>query len=628
MSKNDHLTELKKTKSELLFIKQQNLLHQFLVKIKELIGEQAEHYLKNIAPEAQRLIVNPQVFFSYAWTDGADLDHLQFFLKQFQDDLQKAGLRVWLDLEFMTGNLDKQMKKNIEKSQYVMFMGTERYAQRTTKLRNYDYDLALVALSADCKIEQQIAKLPSYQKSPILINQDNQLWIYVMEEKAGWKLINKGEFAPPFNELSKFFDDSKPVVLKKTQISQAIYQEMEKYHYRNNVTNVYKELLFALEEEEKRRDHNPDFLLPLLLEGDYGTTFPTLLENLVRDGRSWFSFKTGTWTSYTDYIECVTSYEKSLGILPCLLGLNRRDDYPKFRENCARKYKETRRQLMLELKDLQSPVITTAPKKTTPMAKNRFTLMSNPDIKGLDEKAVMPLLQLVVKGKQTEAEQMIIKTPGLVQISGFVIDLSARKFTKITPFKYAVWSNDWAMSEMILKYLPPEIAISQFNELETKGTEHGARFNITPLINSLQIYIDKAEKVWRYNQYAVQHWSKEVGNNQRLLPISIVNQYCEPDKPFDPCPNFDKDVTLRTDIVKVGMIGNWYTVKSGDGALVGFYRGALKEGAAAAKSVNLKGGEGPPCKDIVALQALWKTRTGQFESLKKDLQELATHRLA
>src|SRR5262249_37385266 len=46
-------------------------------------------------------------------------------------DLNTAGLFVWLDIEKMTGNMNAQMQDNVKNSQYVLLIGTERYAQRT-----------------------------------------------------------------------------------------------------------------------------------------------------------------------------------------------------------------------------------------------------------------------------------------------------------------------------------------------------------------------------------------------------------------------------------------------------------------------------------------------------------------
>ena len=164
---------------------QQDLLNKFLKNIKKAVKEQAERHLPKSLENAQFLqITRPQVFLSYAWeaANTPQLDYLHHFLKRLSADLSAAGLKPWLDIEKMTGNIDGQMRSGIKASQYVLLMGTNRYAQRTT---------------ADSK------------------------------------------------------------------------------------TNVRKELDFTLEESKK----SVDFLLPLMLEGDYGTTFPHLGGYLIRDCR-------------------------------------------------------------------------------------------------------------------------------------------------------------------------------------------------------------------------------------------------------------------------------------------------------------------------------------------------------
>ncbi len=110
-----------------------------------------------------------------------------------------AGLTPWLDIQRMTGDLDEQMRTGIRDSQYVLLIGTNRYAERTKPDSN---------------------------------------------------------------------------------------------------TNVRKEFDFTLTEAKK----SSDFLLPLMLEGDYGTTFPTVGQYLIRDCRSWYSLESGTWQSFRKII--------------------------------------------------------------------------------------------------------------------------------------------------------------------------------------------------------------------------------------------------------------------------------------------------------------------------------------
>ncbi len=113
-------------------------------------------------------------------------------------------------------------------------------------------------------------------------------------------------------------------------------------------TNVREELNLALAEAK----HNIHFLLPLMLEGDYGTTFPSISSYLIRDGRSWYALDNGQW-QFEKFIKESTQYEKSIGIIPCLLGLNRNDDYPEYREECLKDYKKHWRGFIAELELLK-----------------------------------------------------------------------------------------------------------------------------------------------------------------------------------------------------------------------------------------------------------------------------------
>ncbi len=251
----------------------QNLLREFLASIKSIVKEQAKLHLPQSLDELKRsVLTRPQVFLSYAWepADTPRLTYLQYFLKYLADDFEAAGLIPWFDLQRMTGDLDKQMRIGIQKSQYVLLVGTHRYAERTK-------------LGSD--------------------------------------------------------------------------------------TNVHKELKFALEEYKKRinsDDESADFLMPLMLEGDYGTTFPTVGQYLIHDGRSWYSLEKGQWQSFENYIQQLTQYEP-LGILPCLLGLNRRErQLFKYRQACLKYYKQQQDALMDKLKLLARPHETSDNKSPRP----------------------------------------------------------------------------------------------------------------------------------------------------------------------------------------------------------------------------------------------------------------------
>ena len=127
-------------------------------------------------------------------------------------------------------------------------------------------------------------------------------------------------------------------------------------------------------------------------------------------------------------------------------------------------------------------------------------------ISSINKKSLSQLLQYVAEGEQDKAEELIQKDKNLLLHAGTVKDLSGREFKTITAFQYALWAMDWHMWTMIQKHLPQEAQAEQLKELETKGTAYGMHFSLQSLIGALQTYVDNAEKVWKYDQRAIEHW--------------------------------------------------------------------------------------------------------------------------
>lgn len=87
--------------------------------------------LKDIHTLAKRRHLNKKVFISYAWpTEPAMRDQLQRWLKQLQDDLQRAGINVFYDLRDMKGHLDTTMQQQIENSDFVIPVLTPEFLSR------------------------------------------------------------------------------------------------------------------------------------------------------------------------------------------------------------------------------------------------------------------------------------------------------------------------------------------------------------------------------------------------------------------------------------------------------------------------------------------------------------------
>ncbi len=200
-------------------------------------------------------------------------------------------------------------------------------------------------------------------------------------------------------------------------------------------------------------------------------------------------------------------------------------------------------------------------------------------------KVVKDFLTLVVEGEQNKAEAMLKINPALALSSGDVTDLSNRMFKGITGFQYAVWALDWHMWKMIKQYLSDEAVQEQAKGFEigswVKDYDIHAEWLLNDLITSYQTCLDlyKSAKYDDCNN----EWVKKVGNAQRLLPVHVVNEYCNPTRPFYPVPKFEENLVLsRTRAIAEG---EWFTTSYKGGKLgVGFAIHRGKHAMAATKA--------------------------------------------
>jgi len=171
-------------------------------------------------------------------------------------------------------------------------------------------------------------------------------------------------------------------------------------------------------------------------------------------------------------------------------------------------------------------------------------------------------------GEQNEAEAMLKTNIALALAPSNFADCAKRQFNQVTGFQYAVWALDWYMWTMIKKYMPEEAIKEQLIKLDKEGIaakDPGAnsykktkQVSWQNLIDALQKYIDNYQ-LWTAEQ-CQSHWCQQVGGAQLILPAHVINEYSRPDRPFDPCPEFNERQTLpRTDIVdwrvKGGLLG-------------------------------------------------------------------------
>lgn len=236
-------------------------------------------------------------------------------------------------------------------------------------------------------------------------------------------------------------------------------------------------------------------------------------------------------------------------------------------------------------------------------------------------------LRLVAEGEQDKAEAMLKSNPNLALVPGDIRDLSKRIFTNITGFQYSVWALDWHMWTMIRKYLSTEEAQFQAQGFEMGSwvKTHGvhAEWLLDNLMKAYKTTITLFEQS-KYNE-GDKTWVQQVGRAQLLLPAHVINEYCHPTRPFDPCPNF-KDSLVLPRSRKIdegewftaerygGKLGEKFSVCRGAGVVAEGSRGAACAGIRVAGSI---GGSGR--SDHVSIRALTSSRTAQREELIADL---------
>ncbi len=206
----------------------------------------------------------------------------------------------------------------------------------------------------------------------------------------------------------------------------------------------------------------------------------------------------------------------------------------------------------VEQKEKSTPVTVMKSVEVKPISPQQPPLSPRPQILTDEKVTLSQLLRYVVEGEQDKVEEILKKDKSLLLQAGTVTDLSGREFKQITAFQYALWAWDWHMWTMIRKHLPREAQLEQFQTLETKGTTHGKHFSLKPLTDAYMVYMESPGKEWNYDQRSANHWQSVVGAEQRLLPVSVINEFCRPDRPLAPCPEFTETTLPRSRECNIG----------------------------------------------------------------------------
>jgi hypothetical protein len=220
------------------------------------------------------------------------------------------------------------------------------------------------------------------------------------------------------------------------------------------------------------------------------------------------------------------------------------------------------------------------------------------------------------------AKSLLKKSPEFLVERGEITDWAGRTFKNITAFEYAFWAKDFKMIEMMLRCIPAtpegdEIRADLFEQskqvnapvhagggltythtydcpnLDAAGIPDGttttvtenhteSHFDLTPLCAAYRDY--ETNYYARPVQQHINYWTQFIGKLQRLLPVHILQRYCDPDTSFYPLlPQFNSAFKRSMNFY------NWNTYQ----AKASLFRSSLSDDFALIRSgdVRFMGGE-------------------------------------
>ena len=177
-------------------------------------------------------------------------------------------------------------------------------------------------------------------------------------------------------------------------------------------------------------------------------------------------------------------------------------------------------------------------------------------------------LECVAYGQQDKAEKLLghvfqgkpEKRQAVLLHQGTFTDYSGRTF-HCSAYEYAYWAKDTHMCRMLERYMDEKtksVMVARIYEMERidaetgqpvglvyqqNGAEHrSAHFDFTPLKEAYRRSLDG---------YAANNWNAintawlDVGKAQRNVPAHVAQEYCRPDRTFDPRREFNEATLPR-----------------------------------------------------------------------------------
>ena len=183
----------------------------------------------------------------------------------------------------------------------------------------------------------------------------------------------------------------------------------------------------------------------------------------------------------------------------------------------------------------------------------------------------------VAHGKQAAAEQLLNELP-IVQAQEVLLtpvpftDYSGRTFN-CTAYEYAYWAKDTHMCRMLEQQMDADTKTSMLKRceaiekdgltykqdgVEVTGSKH---FDFIPLITALTNYVQGYNNWSNTGNYtAMKAAWMAVGLALRDVPVHVINEYCRPDRSFDPRLEFAEPTLPRVLIYFDYRVGEYKSV--------------------------------------------------------------------
>ena len=251
-------------------------------------------------------------------------------------------------------------------------------------------------------------------------------------------------------------------------------------------------------------------------------------------------------------------------------------------------------------------------------------------------------LEYVAHGQQDKAEKLLSHVfqgqPARIQAAllhqGTFTTYAGETFN-CSAYEYAYWAKDTHMCRMLERYMDDETKaqmLTRIDAIEANGLiyqqnsqeYHSSHFDFTPLKEAYQRYLAGYDAWLAANGWgAMKAAWLDVGKAQRNVPAHVAQEYCRPDRPFHPRPEFNEATLPRVftfyDWTTGGRNDSWFPLTASNSGL-GFDFSLIRAGGGGARRARRGVAERGACDvDLVAVSRLDAVRTVDLTQSREHL---------